>query len=320
MKRIDSDTDPCPVCGADGTFSFLGRDLMYDKQDYYRYLICRNCRSEYQSPLPGALQIASFYPDDYDQYAPLKDQKRRSHAKTAVLKYHYGYAHLTPPPRPYRLFSRAFAAVKYKDALPYVTDGRALDIGCGNGRFIRSMNSLGWRCEGVEFSETAVNVCRQAGLKVFHGELPEASFADASFDLVTARHLVEHVPDPTALVAEIERIIKPGGRVAFETPNNRSLGRKLFGKRWFANEVPRHLVLFNTSSLALLVKQHGFKLLYCQTSASPKILLNSWDYLVDNRGKPSRKKKFRRLLARPVSFFARLFNRGDIFFAVFEKT
>ena len=320
MKRIDSDIDPCPVCGADGSFSFMGRDLMYDKQENYRYLICSNCRSEYQSPLPSPFQIASFYPDDYDQYAPLNDQKRLSHAKTAVLKYHYGYAHLTTPPLPYPLFARALAAVKYKDELPYVENGRALDIGCGNGRFIRSMNSLGWRCEGVEFSETAVNVCRQAGLKVFHGELNEAGFADASFDLVTARHLIEHVPDPAALVAEIARIIKPGGRVVFETPNNRSLGRKLFGKRWFANEVPRHLVLFNTASLALLVKQHGFKLLYHQTSASPKILLNSWDYLVGNRGKPSRKKKIRRLLVRPVSFFAALLNSGDIFFAVFEKT
>lgn len=319
LKHSEVDRDVCPVCGSDGYFSFESRDLMYDKHEKFQYLICRNCKSEYQSPLPSGSKIASFYPDDYDQYAPLKRQKRRSHAKTAVLKYHYGYAHLPAPPMPYRLGSRVLAAIKYKDELPYVADGRALDIGCGNGRFIRSMNSLGWRSEGVEFSETAVAVCRQAGLKVFHGELEKAGFDNGSFDLVTARHLIEHVTDPAALVAEIARILKPGGRAAFETPNNQSFGKKLFGKLWYANDVPRHLVLFNPASLALLSEKNGLRLLYSKTFASPKIPLNSWDYLIGNRGKPSRKRKMRRLLVRPFALFASLFNKGDTLFAVFEK-
>jgi 2-polyprenyl-3-methyl-5-hydroxy-6-metoxy-1,4-benzoquinol methylase len=319
VPNADALRDSCPVCGSDGEFSFASRDLMYDKQEKYRYLICRNCKSEYQVPPPNAAQIASFYPEEYDQYAPLKKQKRRSHAKTAVLKYHYGYAHIAAPPMLYRLGFRVLAAIKYKDELPYVVDGRALDIGCGNGRFIRSMNSLGWRCEGVEFSETAVAVCRQAGLKVFHGELEKAGFDNESFDLVTARHLVEHVADPAMLMTEIARILKPGGKAVFETPNNRSFGKKIFGKLWFANEVPRHLVLFNAESLALLAEKNGLRLLYSKTFASPKILLNSWDYLTGNRGKPSRRRKIRRLLARPFAFIASLFNKGDILLAVFEK-
>lgn len=319
MKRIDSHIDACPVCGAEGRFSFQSRDLMYDTPEEYRYLVCSRCHSEYQSPLPSASQIASFYPDDYDQYAVPKDQKHQSGARTAVLKYQYGYAHLPTPPALYRLFSRILAIVKYREELPFVRNGRALDIGCGNGRFIRSMNSLGWQCEGVEFNETAVKVCRQAGLRVFHGELKNAGYDNATFDLVTARHLIEHLPELTAFVEEVARILKPGGRFVLETPNNRSFGKKLFGKRWFANEVPRHLVLFNLPSLTMLVKRHGFKLVYCQTSASPKILLNSWDYLTGNRGRPSRKVKFKRLLAKPVSLMASLFKKGDIIFAVFEK-
>jgi 2-polyprenyl-3-methyl-5-hydroxy-6-metoxy-1,4-benzoquinol methylase len=142
------------------------------------------------------------------------------------LKYHYGYTHLAAPPMLYRLGFRVLAAIKYKDELPYVVDGRALDIGCGNGRFIRSMNSLGWRCEGVEFSETAVAVCRQAGLKVFHGELEKAGFDNGSFDLVTARHLVEHVADPAMLVTEIARILKPGGRPYSKHPTTNLLAKR----------------------------------------------------------------------------------------------
>jgi hypothetical protein len=48
--------------------------------------------------------------------------------------------------------------------------------------------------------------------------------------------------------------------------------------------------------------------------------LNSWDYLVGNRGKPSRKRKLRRFMARPLSFLAALFKKGDILFAIYEKT
>ena len=319
MNPIANDTDRCPVCGARARFSFRSRDLMFDKPEEYCYLACPQCRSEFQSPMPGPSQIASFYPDSYDQYAPLDRLRPFSPAKTAVLKYHYGYTHLPAPPVPYRLLSRLWASFLYKDTLSYVADGRMLDVGCGNGRYLRRMNSLGWQCEGVEFNATAVKVCRQAGLNVFHGELKDAQLADACFDLVTARQLIEHLPDPAGFVAEITRILKPGGRFVLITPNNLSWGKKLFGKRWFANEVPRHLVLFNPASLAMLVTQYGYRLVDRQTSSSPKMLLNSWDYLVGNRGRPSRRKKIKRLLARPVAFLAALFNKGDILYMVFEK-
>lgn len=319
MKNTETDNGRCPVCGSSGIFSFQSRDLMFDGNEAFRYFICRRCSTEFQSPMPGASRIASFYPDEYDQYAPLEDQKPLSPSKTAVLKYRYGYSHLATPPLPYRLLSRVVALFNYKDALPFIADGRALDVGCGNGSFIRYMNTLGWRCEGVEFNPTAVKVCRQAGLKVFHGELEAAGFPDARFDLVTARQLIEHLPNPAAFAKEVARILKPGGRLVIITPNNLSLGKKLFGKWWFANEVPRHLILFNAGSLSILLEKHGFRRLYSRTSSSPKILLNSWDYLVANRGKPSRKQKVKRLLAKPLSFTAALFARGDILFSVFEK-
>ena len=319
MTPIKNDSDPCPVCGSPGIFSFQSRDLMFDKNEEYRYLSCCHCHSEFQSPMPEVSQIASFYPDSYDQYAPLDQLKPFSHAKTAVLKYYYGYTHLPAPPLPYRLIARLWASFFYKDTLPYIDNGRALDVGCGNGRYLRRMNSLGWQCEGVEFNGTAVNVCRQAGLKVFHGELKNAHFGDDTFDLVTARQLIEHLPDPKDFVREVTRILKPGGRFVLITPNNLSLGKKLFGKRWFANEVPRHLVLFNAASLSMLLANFRYSLVRSQTSSSPKMLLNSWDYLVDNRSRPSRRNKVKRFVARPVAFLAALCNRGDILHMVFEK-
>lgn len=88
-----------------------------------------------------------------------------------------------------------------------------------NGKFITTMNRLGRQLEGVEFNETAVDVCRQNNLKVFHGSLPEAQFTNDSFDLVTARHVIEHIPDPHQFIGEIARIMCRGALLILQTPN-----------------------------------------------------------------------------------------------------
>ena len=62
---------------------------------------------------------------------------------------------------------------------------------------------------------------------------------------LSARHLIEHLPDPNSFMAEVARILRPGGYFYVRTPSSKALGRKLFGKYWYPNDVPRHLVLFS---------------------------------------------------------------------------
>jgi SAM-dependent methyltransferase len=184
---------------------------------------------------------------------------------------------------------------------------------------MRTMNAMGWQFEGVEFNGIAVNICRRAGLKVFHGDLHAAAFEDNAFDLVSARHVIEHMPCPDHFVAEIVRILKKGGRLVIRTPNSQALGRQWFGKYWYANEVPRHLVLFSSRNLRMLTERYGLRLITEKVFTSPKIILNSWDYLIGNRGKPSRKRKMCRLLTRPYVVLSTVTGRGDELFAIYER-
>jgi SAM-dependent methyltransferase len=200
-----------------------------------------------------------------------------------------------------------------------VPNGKALDIGCGNGKFIQAMNSLGWQFEGVEFNPVAVDACREAGLKVFNGDLQAAGYRGNSFDLITARHVIEHVPDPNNFMREITRILKKGGRLVIETPNSQALGRRWFGTKWYANEVPRHMVLFNPDNLNMLAERHGLRKIRVKTSTTPKIILNSLDYLIGRQDNPSRKSKVLRILSRPYVMLATLTGRGDIVLASYEK-
>ena len=291
---------------------------MFDRTETYDYYQCPQCSAVYQQPMPDPEVIASFYPDTYSVYHQEKQPKQPRDAEKAVLKVKYRYHHLQVPTI-YRLLAPIVGALFYRDGISYQSNGRALDVGCANGRFMRSLEVIGWHCEGVDFNINAVNTCRSQGLKVHHGSLESANLDPCSFDLITARHVIEHFPDPNSFIKEASRVLRHGGQLLIMTPNSRALGRKWFGKYWFADEVPRHLVLFSPSNLDMLAARHGLKRVTLKLNTTPKIILNSVDYRIANRGRPSRRIRWRRLLAKIYVFMANLSRRGDEIYAIYEK-
>lgn len=308
----------CPICSAAAEYEFSGRDLMFDLHDRHDYFGCTACGALFMHPMPSPLAIAGFYPPTYDIYE--EDEKPPAPAwwKRLVLKQRFGYSHLDAGPF-FGLFSPLAALSKEVTAPAFIKHGRLLDVGCGNGRFLRTMQTLGWDVSGVEFSDDGIRVCRKANLPVHHGDLQSADFPDAHFDVITVRHVIEHIPEPQSFARELSRILKPGGQLLMETPNSQALGRQWLSVNWFANEVPRHLFLYNPDNLRLLARQSG---LHCDTlslSTSPKILLNSLDYILQNRKKPSKRMASRRFLARIYVWLAQRSGKGDVIHASFIK-
>ena len=108
-----------------------------------------------------------------------------------------------------------------------------------------------------------------------HGDLASARFSDGRFDLVTVRHVIEHVPDPRPFMNELTRILRPGGRLVVETPSSAALGRQWFNTYWYANDVPRHLLLFSSANLERLGAGCGLLKSDLVMETTPKIFLNS---------------------------------------------
>lgn len=314
---------PCPLCQGMAHHAYTTRDFLHAIPGLFDYYLCSHCGAQFQQPMPDPARIASFYPADYSVHAPQAGSKPPRALERAVLAACHGYRHLLPESHILRRLARCTGRLLYRHVprhVPqFVAGGRLLDIGCGNGKFLLKMRGLGWRCQGLDFSAQAVQVCRQHGLEVSQGDLDSAGFAAASFDAITARHLIEHVPDPLALLGGMARILKPGGRLYLETPNTAALLRAWFGIHWFANDAPRHLVLFSRATLLSAARRCGLDCVSVTTSASPKCLLNSLDYRAGRRQLTAKRSHLRRALARPYLWIARALDRGDVLHAVFVK-
>ena len=89
---------------------------------------------------------------------------------------------------------------------------RILDVGCGTGANLEMLAQFG-AAEGVDVSEDALAFCRARGLNaVTLGAAERLPYADASFDLVTALDVVEHLDDDLGGLREMWRVLRPGGR------------------------------------------------------------------------------------------------------------
>lgn len=100
---------------------------------------------------------------------------------------------------------------------------RLLDVGCGSGVMLTRLERYG-SATGIESEEEAVRLARTRGIGAVQlAEAPPIPFEDASFDLVTALDVLEHIDDDVALLREINRVLRPGGMLLLSVPAYRFL-------------------------------------------------------------------------------------------------
>lgn len=146
------------------------------------------------------------------------------------------------------LRSRSRLGLLYRQRLLYprlaqYVSGRALDVGCGIGDFLKFRSGT----VGVDVNPHAVKWCRQRGLDchlMVAGHLP---FPDASFDCAVLDNVLEHLAEPVLLLGEIRRILIPSGRLLVGVP----------GRRGYELD-PDHKVFYDESSLRRVVGTAGF--------------------------------------------------------------
>ena len=137
--------------------------------------------------------------------------------------------------------------------------GRALDVGCGDGSFLAALARRGWDVYGTELSASIAASARQRlGNRIRVEEVENTAHPEASFDLITFWHVLEHLNNPRTALAEARRLIKPDGTVVVAVPNIQSLQAQLFKQDWLHLDVPRHRWHFDPETLAALADRCNF--------------------------------------------------------------
>lgn len=275
----------CYVCGSEGSDVYSGlKDRLFNVPGIWNIKRCPNagCGTYWLDPMPAEEDLGKLYteyvthqdPPVVVQHGKLKSLKRR--ANSAYLQTKFGYKVTSESTLIDRLLGMLLHLSPAQCAnldfsvfhLPYIPQGHLLEVGCGSGSMLSAMALRGWQVTGLDFDERAVGNARSKGLTVHHGDLYSQNFREGIFDAVVMSHVIEHVPDPRALLRECLRILKPGGKLVVITPSVWGRLHKIYRKNWFALDPPRHLHLFSPRSLARLINEAGFKTTRLRTTVS----------------------------------------------------
>ncbi len=133
-----------------------------------------------------------------------------------------------------------------------------LDLGCGRGEWLELLHRRGIEGRGVDLDSGMLRACVEGGLDAVKADACEylAAQADASWDLITAFHFVEHIPfeQLQALVRQARRVLRPGGVLIMETPNSENVAVGV--SRFYTD--PTHTQPIPANLLRFLPEYHGF--------------------------------------------------------------
>lgn len=228
----------CHLCG--GT----ERRLLFRK-DGYDLVACGDCGLAYLANPPSDAEVAALYTDDAAYHARLLDPAHPEFARMrAIARQHLRFL---------------------RRSISEPSGLRLLDIGCSTGLFLDEARGAGFDVHGAELSATTASFARDHfGLPVHAGDWRDAGHADGSLDVITLFDVVEHLPDPTAELAAMRRLLKPGGLLLQSTPNIDGLFPRLswpLARRldyWPHPEPPYHLYQFSARTLVALTERAGY--------------------------------------------------------------
>jgi 2-polyprenyl-3-methyl-5-hydroxy-6-metoxy-1,4-benzoquinol methylase len=222
----------CPICGSGSIFNYFKDDPYLKK--------CKDCKIVFTYPLPDGLTEA--YDENYYKIWYEKQLRQRV-----------------------ELWRRRLNTVK-----KFCKSGKLLDVGTGDGLFLKMAKKANFNIWGTEISPAAVRAAKKFyDLNIQLTEIENADFKENFFDVITIWHVIEHVKNPVEVLKKANSLSKRGAVVFVATPNlekhvSRIIYRLTTNKPYpfYSPKGEQHLFHFTPSTLEMIIKKAGFNIIY----------------------------------------------------------
>lgn len=250
---------PCPLCGGVATDAFTARDRNRAiTDDEYHYRRCADCGVLALADVPS--DLSRFYAQAYFELPTLAAMRDKA------------------------------AAERYRIELVqrHVAGGRLIEVGPGDGVFALNANDAGFDVAAIEMDHAAAEHLRATvGIEVVETAAPHGALAGLGpADVIVGWHVLEHLPQPWAMLEAAVSALLPGGVIVLASPNPGALGMRLLRSRWPHVDAPRHLFLLPYGTLIERGRDLGLEPVQLTASDPGGVLLNriAWRHALHRSG------------------------------------
>ena len=229
--------DFCPVCRCPHHRHFTTTNS-------WEIVRCEECNFTFSKAVPTDEYLSEYYREKYcaagGEFVPRTSRGRRWKYKALAMLIKYWQ--------------------RRRDKI------RLLEVGCGQGDLLSTVqHESRFEATGIDLAEGPLGYAQSQGLDVHRSDLESMQLDADSFDMVVALHVMEHVQNPERFIAEIRRVLKPGGHFFAVMPCISHIKARLKGERWHYLGAPAHLWYFAPKTLSRFVERLGLQAVYAST-------------------------------------------------------
>lgn len=246
----------CKVCGnSENNEEFKIREMMFGFRDEFTYFECSKCGCLQINEIPKNMR--KYYPSTY--YSFKRNNKSNKFIKSFLKRKRDVYA----------LFKKDFigkmlckkyppnALFEEISKIKVNYNSKILDIGCGAGNFLYSLNEIGFKnLVGIDpYLDEVVG----GDIKIYNKNVHELS-NNQEYNLIIFNHSFEHIPDQLEILLKVPKILAKNGVCLIRMPIKTDYIWNRYGANWVQIDAPRHFYLHTIKSFKFLVEKSGLKL------------------------------------------------------------
>lgn len=236
---------------------FQNSDRMFQGEEIFDYFECSECGTLQIVDVP--INLAKYYPDNYYSLQSQQSFKERILNSFRDQLFYFDFPKILKnriaEKMPF-LALEAFLKLKPNKQIS------VLDVGCGEGKFLKSIFDLGFK-NVIGIEPFALQEKKKPYL-ILRKTIFEV---DGKYDLITFNHVLEHIEDVHAVLEKCKELLSTKGKIMIRVPVKDSYAYEFYGKDWLQWDAPRHFQILTRKAFDILALQHHLTIenYYCDS-------------------------------------------------------